>query len=87
MPADGLTKVLPRPKHESFVKQLGLEDIRSLIAPREIEEERKELSYQHGTREFSFISVVFTFPFMVSYLLRALAERVCNGSGLVRTTL
>ena len=35
MPADGLTKVLPRPKHESFVKQLGLEDIRSLIAPQE----------------------------------------------------
>jgi hypothetical protein len=35
MPADGLTKVLLRPKHESFVKQLGLENIRSLIAPRE----------------------------------------------------
>jgi hypothetical protein len=27
MPADGLTKVLLRPKHESFVKQSGLEDI------------------------------------------------------------
>jgi hypothetical protein len=41
MPADGLTKVLPRPKHESFIKQLGLEDIRSLIAPRENKEEEK----------------------------------------------
>jgi hypothetical protein len=41
MPADGLTKVLPRLKHESFIKQLGLEDIRSLIAPRENEEEEK----------------------------------------------
>jgi hypothetical protein len=48
---------------------------------------RRELSYQHRTRGFSFISVVFTSPFMVSYLLRAVAERVCNGSGLVRTTL
>jgi hypothetical protein len=41
MPADGLTKVLPRPKHESFVKQLGLKDIRSLIAPRENKEGEK----------------------------------------------
>jgi hypothetical protein len=41
MPADGLTKVLPRLKHESFIKQLGLEDIRSLIASRENEEEEK----------------------------------------------
>ena len=30
-----------RIQHESFVKQLGLEDIRSLIAPRENEEEEK----------------------------------------------
>ena len=41
MPADGLTKVLSRPKHKSFVKQLGLEDIRSLITPRENEEPEK----------------------------------------------
>jgi hypothetical protein len=41
MPADSLTKVLSRPKHGSFVKQLGLEDIRSLIAPRENEEAGK----------------------------------------------
>jgi hypothetical protein len=27
MPADGLTKSLPRQRHESFIKQLGLEDI------------------------------------------------------------
>jgi hypothetical protein len=46
MPADGLTKVLPRLKHESFVKQLGLEDIRSRITLRENKEaeERGELS-------------------------------------------
>jgi hypothetical protein len=41
MPADGLTKVLPRLKHKSFVKQLGLKDIRSLIAPRENKEGEK----------------------------------------------
>jgi hypothetical protein len=41
MPADGLTKVLPRPKHKSFVKQLGLKDIRSLIAPQENKEGEK----------------------------------------------
>ena len=38
MPADGLTKILPRQNHERFVKQLGLVDIRdrlqqSLISP------------------------------------------------------
>jgi hypothetical protein len=46
MPADGLTKVLPCPKHESFVKQLELEDVRSLVTPRENEkpEKRVELS-------------------------------------------
>ncbi|KAI1685790.1 Pol protein [Pyrenophora tritici-repentis] len=27
MPADGLTKVLPRQKHAQFIKQLGLEDV------------------------------------------------------------
>jgi hypothetical protein len=41
MPAEGLTKVLLRLKHESFVKQLGLKDIRSLIAPRENKEGEK----------------------------------------------
>ncbi|KAF1936028.1 hypothetical protein EJ02DRAFT_427872 [Clathrospora elynae] len=41
MPADGLTKVLSCPKHKSFVKQLGLEDIRSLITPQENEEAEK----------------------------------------------
>ena len=34
MPADGLTKVLPRQKHENVVKQMGLEDVKSLIVPR-----------------------------------------------------
>jgi len=43
MPADGLTKILPRPKHESFVKQLGLEDIRSRVTPRENEEAEKRV--------------------------------------------
>jgi len=28
MLADGFTKALPRPKHEKFVKQLELKDIR-----------------------------------------------------------
>jgi hypothetical protein len=41
IPADVLTKVLPRLKHKSFVKQLGLNDIRSLIAPRENKEGEK----------------------------------------------
>jgi len=27
MPADGLMKVLPRQKHEAFVRQIGLVDI------------------------------------------------------------
>ena len=31
MPADGLTKALPRQKHEAFVRQLGLVDIRKLV--------------------------------------------------------
>jgi hypothetical protein len=31
MPADGLTKALPRQKHEIFVKQLGLIDIAKLL--------------------------------------------------------
>lgn len=31
MPADGLTKALPRQKHEKFVKQLGLVDIGHLL--------------------------------------------------------
>jgi ribosomal protein L30/L7E len=43
MPADGLTKILSRPKHESFVKQLGLEDIRSRVTLRENEEEEKRV--------------------------------------------
>jgi hypothetical protein len=43
MPADGLTKVLPCPKHESFVKQLELEDVRSLVTPRENEESEKRV--------------------------------------------
>jgi hypothetical protein len=30
MPADGLTKLLPRQKHENFVKQLGLVDLSKL---------------------------------------------------------
>jgi hypothetical protein len=41
MPADGMIKVLSRPKLESFVKQLWLEDIRSRITPRENEEVEK----------------------------------------------
>jgi hypothetical protein len=31
MPADGLTKALPRQKHETFVRQLGLVDIRERL--------------------------------------------------------
>lgn len=31
MVADGLTKVLPRQKHEAFVKMLGLVDVEPLI--------------------------------------------------------
>jgi len=31
MPADGLTKALPRQRHEIFVKQLGLIDIAKLV--------------------------------------------------------
>ena len=31
MPADGFTKLLPRQKHENFMRQLGLKDIRYLI--------------------------------------------------------
>lgn len=31
MPADGLTKALPRQKHEVFIKQLGLVDIRKQL--------------------------------------------------------
>jgi hypothetical protein len=30
MPADGLTKALPRQKHQNFVQQLGLVDISKL---------------------------------------------------------
>ncbi len=30
MPADGLTKMLPRQRHELFIKQLNLEDMGSL---------------------------------------------------------
>jgi hypothetical protein len=41
MPADSLTKVLLRLKHKSFIKQLGLKDIRSLIALRENKEGEK----------------------------------------------
>jgi hypothetical protein len=41
MPADSLTKVLPCLKHKSFIKQLGLKDIRSLIALQENKEEEK----------------------------------------------
>jgi hypothetical protein len=31
MPADGLTKALPRQKHDEFVRQLGLVDTSNLI--------------------------------------------------------
>jgi hypothetical protein len=31
MPADGFTKLLPRQKHENFIRQLGLKDIHHLI--------------------------------------------------------
>ena len=31
MPADGFTKLLPRQKHENFIRQLGLKDIHYLI--------------------------------------------------------
>jgi hypothetical protein len=31
MPADGFTKLLPRQKHENFVRQLRMEDIRHLM--------------------------------------------------------
>jgi hypothetical protein len=34
MPADGLTKALPRQKHETFIKQLGLVDIENLVVKR-----------------------------------------------------
>jgi hypothetical protein len=43
MPADGLAKILLHPKHESFVKQLGLEDIWSCVTPRENEEAEKRV--------------------------------------------
>ena len=33
MPADGLTKALPRQRHEQFIKQLNLTDIRTRIQP------------------------------------------------------
>jgi len=33
MPADGLTKALPRQKHEAFVSQLNIVDITGLIEP------------------------------------------------------
>jgi hypothetical protein len=36
MPADGLTKALPRQRHEVFVRQLGLVDISDQM------EDRKE---------------------------------------------
>jgi hypothetical protein len=41
MPVDSLTKVLPCLKYKSFIKQLGLKDIRSLIALQENKEEEK----------------------------------------------
>jgi hypothetical protein len=31
MPADGFTKLLPRQKHENFIRQLGLKNIRHLV--------------------------------------------------------
>ena len=31
MPADGLTKTLPRQRHDRFIKQLGLEDVQSHV--------------------------------------------------------
>jgi hypothetical protein len=31
MPADGFTKLLPRQKHENFVRQLGMKDVRHFI--------------------------------------------------------
>jgi hypothetical protein len=31
MPADGFTKLLPRQKHDNFIKQLGMKDIRHLV--------------------------------------------------------
>jgi hypothetical protein len=43
MPADSLTKVLLRLKHKSFVKQLELKDIRSLITLQEIKVREKEV--------------------------------------------
>jgi hypothetical protein len=43
MPVDRLTKVLPCLKHKSFIKQLGLKDIRSLIALQENKEEEKRV--------------------------------------------
>jgi hypothetical protein len=33
MPADGLTKILTRQKHASFVRQLGLSDISARLEP------------------------------------------------------
>jgi hypothetical protein len=32
MPADGLTKALPRQKHQTFLQQLGLVDIKHLLS-------------------------------------------------------
>ena len=32
MPADGLTKALPRQRHEAFVRLLGLTDITTLLS-------------------------------------------------------
>jgi hypothetical protein len=43
MPADSLIKVLLRLKYKSFVKQLGLKDIRSLITLQEIKVREKEV--------------------------------------------
>jgi hypothetical protein len=43
MPANRLTKVLPYLKHKSFVKQLELKDIRSLIALQENKKEEKRV--------------------------------------------
>jgi RAB protein geranylgeranyltransferase component A len=33
MPADGLTKALSTQKHQAFIQQIGLVDIRHLIEP------------------------------------------------------
>ena len=34
MPADGLTKTLTRQKHQAFVKQLGMEDVKDQLVDR-----------------------------------------------------